>query len=121
MFANSNCTAPEAVAASRRLGRDLVPADLVAAYLPAVRFYFEWDIVARHPAARFDGVHPIKIAGPLPLNRYLVAAVVPADDWPALRTAVPAELASRVAVLDTLDPTPQQWACDARAAAERPL
>ena len=34
MFANGRCTAPEAVASSRVLGRDLVPADLDAATRP---------------------------------------------------------------------------------------
>ena len=47
MLANGRCTAPEAVAFSRVVGRDLVPADLVAGYRPAVRFYFAWDALVR--------------------------------------------------------------------------
>jgi hypothetical protein len=47
MFAHGRCTAPEAVACSRLLGRDLTPADLTPGYPPAVRFYFDWDSLAR--------------------------------------------------------------------------
>lgn len=61
MFANGRCTAPEAVALSRAIGRDLVPSDLSPGYTPAVRFYFEWSDLAVREDARFDGVHPIKI------------------------------------------------------------
>jgi hypothetical protein len=61
MLANGRCRAPEAVACSRSLGRDLVPADLRPGYPPAVRFYFRWDTVAGRPDAVFDGVHPVKV------------------------------------------------------------
>ena len=49
MLANGRCTAPEAVASSRVLGRDLVPADLSPGYLPAVRFYFDWEVLSVRP------------------------------------------------------------------------
>jgi len=59
---------PEAVAASRASGRDLVPADLKPGYVPAVRFYFEWQALACLPEARFDGVHPVKLHHELRLD-----------------------------------------------------
>jgi hypothetical protein len=74
MFANGRCTAPDAVAASRRLGRDLVPADLAPGEEPAVRFYFRWETLASRPDARFDGVHPIKIEGVVPLDLAVAVA-----------------------------------------------
>ena len=55
MLANGRCTAPEAVAFSRVVGRDLVPADLVAGYRPPVRFYFAWDGSLRATTPRSTG------------------------------------------------------------------
>jgi len=117
MFANGRCTAPEAVARSRALGRDLVPSDLTARYPPAVRFYFGWDELTEHPGARFDGVHPVKILGELPLWESLVAVIVHADQEASLSAATDARRRDRIVMLDLTDPRPHQWATAALVAA----
>ena len=118
MLANGRCTAPEAVACSRVLGRDLTPADLRPGYPPAVRFYFRWSSLAAHPGARFDGVHPVKILGPLHLGDGLVAVVAPASQR-RLITASAGPFLDRVAFVDTGQPAPQDWAVAAFTAAQR--
>lgn len=119
MFANGRCTAPEAVAHSRTLQRDLVPTDLLPGYPPAVRFYFRWDDLVSSPAARFDGVHPIKTLGTVALHELLVAIVVHEEQSPALLERTHPGLRDRVAVVALPAPTPQDWATAASAAAQR--
>jgi hypothetical protein len=118
MLANGKCTAPEAVALSRVVGRDLVPSDLAAGYRPAVRFYFEWDALATRPDAAFDGVHPVKIRGELPLDDLVVAVVVHAREHEVIATAQSGPLRDRLVVVDATDPRPDEWATAALAAAE---
>ena len=110
MFANGRCTAPEAVAASRSLGRDLVPSDLARGYTPAVRLYFRWADLARRADARFDGVHPVKILGALPLSESLVAVVVPVQHHDEIADELDARLRDRVIGLDITKPEPDEWA-----------
>jgi hypothetical protein len=118
MLANGRCTAPEAVACSRVLGRDLIPADLRPGYPPAVRFYFDWQTLAARPDARFDGVHPVKIHGDLPLADALAAVVVHASQQ-HLITASAGRFRERLAVVNVDCPDPQDWAVAATAAAEQ--
>jgi hypothetical protein len=118
MLANGRCTAPEAVAYSRVLGRDLTPADLSPGYPTAIRFYFRWQSLAGHPGARFDGVHPMKILGGLHLDDGLVAVVAPASQR-RLITASAGRFQDRIAFLDIGRPGPQDWAVAAFAAAQR--
>ena len=117
MLANGRCTAPEAVAHSRRLGRDLVPFDLKAGYPPAVRFYFAWEALAARPDARFDGAHPVKVAGELPLEELMVAVVVQSAQLHVVAPAIPARLRRRLIVLEYERPRPEQWATAAIKAA----
>jgi len=116
MLANGRCTAPEAVACSRVLGRDLTPADLKPGYPPAVRFYFDWQTLAARRDARFDGVHPVKIHGDLRLGDVLVAVVVHASQHHLL-TASAGRFRDRFAVVNADRPAPQDWAVAAAAAA----
>jgi hypothetical protein len=118
MLANGRCTAPEAVACSRVLGRDLAPLDLSPGYPPAVRFYFRWQSLADHPGARFDGVHPVKILGCLQLEDALVAVVAPASQR-HLITANAGRFLGRVVFVDLDRPSPQDWAAAAFTAARR--
>ncbi len=119
MLANGRCTAPEAVACSRMLGRDLTPSDLRPGYPPAVRFYFGWRALAAHPCARFDGVHPVKILGDLRLDDSLIAVVAHASQR-HLFAAIPGRLADRVAFVDIDRPSPQDWAVAALTRAASP-
>jgi hypothetical protein len=118
MMAHGRCTAPEAVAASRYLGRDLVPSDLGAGYRPAVRFYFAWETLASRPDAVFDGVHPVKIRGRLRLDE-LAGVVVHAAEHDVVDAIMDSPLRQRIIVVDATDPRPHEWAaaaCDAVAA-----
>jgi hypothetical protein len=117
MLANGRCTAPEAVAASRSSGRDLVPADIGPGYVPAVRFYFDWQALARRPGARFDGVHPVKLHHQLRLDDVLVAVVVHASQEHLLATTA-GRFGDRLAVLSVERPSPQDWATAALSIAE---
>ncbi len=116
MLANGRCTAPEAVALSRQLGRDLVPRDLTAGYPPAVRFYFDCTVLVARRDAIFDGVHPVKIHRTLALDG-LLAIVVPGFAAKTV-TAAAGELIAKVVVLDMPDTRPEAWAPAACAAAE---
>src|SRR2546423_694104 len=118
MLANGKCTAPEAVALSRSLGRDLVPSDLRPGYPPAVRFYFHWQTLAARPDAQFDGVHPVKMQQRLPLDEALVAVVVHAGHRGPVERSIPGSLHDRLIVLAVDDPTPDGWATAALIAAE---
>lgn len=119
-FANGRCTAPEAVACSRTLSRDVVPADLRPGYPPAVRFYFAWKTLATRPDARFDGVHPVKIHGELLLDDALVAVVVHASQRRSI-TVTERRFEDRIAILDAKQPRPEDWATAAFTAAEQLL
>ncbi len=118
MFAIGRCTAPEAVALSRTLGRDLLPADLRPGYPPAVRFYFRWAELVGLDSARFDGIHPVKVLGALPLEDLLVAAVVHADQASTLIHNARPSVRKRIAPVAAEQPSPQIWATTALAAAE---
>lgn len=119
MFANGRCTAPEAVALSRSLRRDLVPSDLSSGYPPAVRFYFDWSSLASRHDAAFDGVHPVKIRERLPLDESLVGVVVHPADLPALSGASTDRIRDRLVVVDLDAPTPDTWSSAALEAAEQ--
>jgi hypothetical protein len=118
MLANGRCAAPEAVAASRAGGTDLVPADLKPGYVPAVRFYFDWQTLGRLPSARFDGVHPVKLHHELRLDDVLVAVVIHASHRDLLVTAA-GQVSDRLAVISIDRPTPQSWATAALSAARK--
>jgi hypothetical protein len=117
-FANGRCRAPEAVALSRSLGRDLVPADLRRGYPPAVRFYFRWETLAGRSDAVFDGVHAVKILRRLALGDTLAAVVVTAGQRGLVAASLPDRLRDRLAVVDLDRPAPEEWAAAALIAAE---
>jgi hypothetical protein len=119
MLAHGRCTAPEAVATSRLVGRDLVPSDLTAGYRPTVRFYFAWDALASQPNATFDGVHPVKVHGQLSLDELLVAVVVHASERDTIGAAMSSRHRDRIVLLDIPDPRPDEWAAAATETAER--
>lgn len=118
MLANGRCTAPEAVAASRASGRDSVPADLKPGYAPAVRFYFDWQALARLPGVRFDGVHPVKLHHELCLDEVLVAVVVHASQGDSVAAAA-GQFRDRLAVISIERPSPQRWASEALSTARK--
>jgi hypothetical protein len=117
MLANGRCRAPEAVAFSRALGRDLVPSDLRSGYPSAVRFYFSWRTLAARSDADFDGVHPVKIRRRLPLDDVLVALVVHTAHLDRVTPSITTQLRDRLVILNVDNPTPNEWAAAALTAA----
>jgi hypothetical protein len=117
MLANGRCQAPEAVALSRSLGRDLVPSDLRSGYPPAVRFYFSWRTLAARSDADLDGVHPVKIRQQLPLDDVLVAIVVHSAHLDSVAPFT-TPFRDHLVVLDVDNPSPDEWAAAAVTAAE---
>jgi hypothetical protein len=119
MLANGLCTAPEAVAMSRKLGRDLVPGDLRPGHPPSARLYFDWSVLATTDSAEFDGVRPVKVHHQLSLEGNLVAIVVNARDARLVDVAKRSSYRDRVITLEMVDPSPRDWASAAYAVAER--
>jgi hypothetical protein len=118
MLANGRCTAPEPVALSRELGRDLVPDDLSPGYPTAVRFYFEWASLAGSDNARFDGVHPVKIYGGLPLDHRLIAVVLDARHSKLFEQARNGPYGDRIVELEMpVGTRPLDWSSASCAAA----
>jgi hypothetical protein len=117
MFANGRCTAPEAVAYGRVLGRDLIPTVLRPGYPPAVRFYFDWEALADRSDARFDGVHPVKVYKSLPLDYLLIAVVAHHSKRVSVEEAS-GRFQGRLVILNIEHPSPEEWATEATAAAE---
>ncbi len=86
-------------------------------YPTAVRFYFDGsDLIAREDAA-FDGVHPVKVRGPVELSDHLTAVVVHRRHEGVVAAAAESPVADRLCVLDLVDPLPHEWAEAANAAA----
>ena len=102
MLANGNCVAPDAVAASRQSGRDLVPDDLRDGWHPGVRFFFDPERLAEHSRAAWDGVHTIKVQDGLELEPYLVAIVAPSATLDGSRFSLdtPGWMRDKVSYLD---------------------
>lgn len=67
----------ELVVASRQHGRFDV--DLDAPYEPGARLYLDNRAIIRDGLAVRDGLHAMKVRERLPLSRYLIAVVTPAD------------------------------------------
>lgn len=115
MFAMGSCTTPEAAATARANARPLSADDLRPGYPRTVRFYFDWEDLADHPGATFDGVHVVKVRRRVSLE--LASAIVIPDDVPISVRQIPKELRDRIRVVDTWAPTPLTWAQAALAAA----
>jgi hypothetical protein len=118
MLASGKCTAPEGVAVSRSLGRDVQSPDLRAGYECAVRFYFRWSELAKRDDARFDGVHVLKVMHQIELEEALVAVVVHANKRGTVLPRVHPSIRDRVVLLESQSPTPGEWASAALAIAE---
>jgi hypothetical protein len=82
-------------------------------------FYFAWDALASRRDAVFDGVHPVKIRGQLPLDDVLVAVVVHACEADVIAAAGTSAVRDRTVVLDLSEPRPDEWARAALDAATK--
>jgi len=61
-----------------------------------VRFYFQYNVLIRHPGHRFDGYHPIKVKEEIVLTDYLHSCIVPEQYKSKIESVVPPELAAKV-------------------------
>lgn len=77
MLAWGNCQAGDRLVMERRLGRFPDENDLSVGLAPGVRFYFRYDVLAKHPGRVFDGVLPMKIKDEIDLRDWLYALVIP--------------------------------------------
>lgn len=78
MLAWGNCQAGDRLVMERKLGRGPNETDLSKDFTPGVRFYFRYDVLAKHPNRVFDGVLPMKIHHEIDLKDWLYALVIPA-------------------------------------------
>ena len=89
MLSWGNCQAGDKLVTERRLGRFPDGDDLSIGFAPAVRFYFRYDDLAKHPNCCFDGVLPMKIKDAIILSEWVYAIVIPEGLRHELQDAVP--------------------------------
>lgn len=77
MLAWGNCQAGDRLVMERKLGRGPNETDLSKDFTPGVRFYFRYDVLAKHPNRVFDGVLPMKVKDEIDLKDWLYALVIP--------------------------------------------
>ena len=106
MFAWGNCQAGDRLVTERALKRFPSEKDLSSpAFVPGVRFYFDYETLIHHPNAVQDGVLPVKIKDEVVLNDYVRAIIIPENHRDALERLVPQNLRERTFYLtnDTAD------------------
>ena len=77
MLCWGNCQAGDRLVMERKLGRFPNTQDLSVDFTPGVRFYFRYEVLAKHPGRVFDGVLPMKVKDEIVLNDWLYAMVIP--------------------------------------------
>ena len=77
MFSWGNCQAGDRLVMERMLGREPNEVDLSTEFKPGVRFYFEYDSIAKHKNYINDGYHPAKIKNELILSDNLYCGIIP--------------------------------------------
>ncbi len=96
MLSWGNCQAGDRLVTERRLGRFPDGDDLSIGFAPAVRFYFRYDELAKHPNCCFEGVLPMKIKDAIILSEWVYAVVIPEGLRHELQDAVPPELQPKI-------------------------
>lgn len=100
MFTWGNCQGGDRLVTERRLGRMPNENDLSINFVPAVRFYFKYDDLIKHPARCFDGVLPVKIKDEIVLSEWVYAIVIPKELQTQIEGAIPFELRSKVLYIE---------------------
>ncbi len=106
MFAWGNCQAGGRLVTERALKRFPGEKDLSSpAFVPGVRFYFDYETLIHHPNAVQDGVLPVKVKNEVVLNDYVKAIIIPENHRASLEQLVPQNLRERTFYLtnDTAD------------------
>lgn len=96
MLSWGNCQAGDRLVMERRLGRFPTEAELENALVPGVRFYFRYDVLARHPDRVFDGVLPMKVRDGIELAPWVHRILIPECHRGLLEGSVPETLRDRV-------------------------
>ncbi|MDD3242150.1 MAG: hypothetical protein PHD32_00325 [Eubacteriales bacterium] len=110
MLAWGNCQAGDRLIVERALGHSPDEEELLRCFAPGARFYFRYDTLARHPAAVFDGYHPLKIRDELALAPNLLCAVLPAAWQSQFSALISPAVAPRVLWLPRGGEDIWQWA-----------
>lgn len=79
MFSWGNCQAGDRLVMERKYNRPPTEEDLSVHFTPGVRFYFNYSDLVKHPSAKQDGYHALKIKDALDLEPYLDAIIIPED------------------------------------------
>lgn len=77
MFSWGNCQAGDRLVMERKHHRPPTEEDLSVHFTPGVRFYFDHNELIKHPSAKQDGYHALKIKDELDIEPYLKAIIVP--------------------------------------------
>lgn len=96
MFSWGNCQAGDRLVMERKLGRFPDEDDLSTHFTPGVRFYFRYDILAKHPDAVFEGVLPMKIRDEVILRDWIFAIVIPEAHRAEMMPYIPDDLKTKI-------------------------
>lgn len=74
--------------------------DLGKNFTPGVRFYFEYEVLEKHPGAIHDGFLPVKVKEEVCLSDYVYAVIIPAEYKDIVADIIPENLKGRVHYLE---------------------
>lgn len=100
MFAWGNCQGGDRLVTERRVGRFPTDDDLSINFQPGIRFYFEYDRLAKHPKRIFDGVLPMKVMDEVKLGDWVYKIVIPEELKSKISAYIPEELKDRIIYLN---------------------
>ena len=96
MFAWGNCQAGDRLVMERLLGHFPNEDDLSLGFQPGVRFYFQYDELAKHPSTVFDGVLPMKVKDEVKLSEWVYKIIIPTALKPLLEQYITDDLRNSV-------------------------
>lgn len=96
MLAWGNCQAGDRLVMERKLGRFPNETDLSTHFTPAIRFYFRYDDLVKHPKCCFDGVLPMKIKDEIDLHEWVYAVVIPSEMKSKVENVIPSILKNKI-------------------------
>lgn len=100
MFGWGNCQGGDRLVMERELGRFPDEEDLSVRFKPGVRFYFQYDELAKHPSRVFDGVLPMKVKDEVILKDWVHRIIIPEELRERLEAYIPEDLQSRVVYVE---------------------
>ena len=100
MFAWGNCQGGDRLVTERRVGRFPTDDDLSINFEPGIRFYFEYEHLAKHPKRIFDGVLPMKIKDEVKLVDWVYKIVIPEELKEKISAYIPDNLNDKIVYLN---------------------